>query len=79
MSIVKPLEFTEEELNQATDLVNRIKEAAKNCNYSQRDLSIRSGLTQSTISNIFLKGTGSIKALIKLSKAVHYDLKLELR
>lgn len=79
MSIVKPLEFTEEELNQAANLINRIKEAAKNCGYSQRDLSIRSGLTQSTISNIFLKRSGSITALIKLSKAVHYDLHLVMK
>lgn len=79
MSVVKPLEFTDEEFSRVSVLIDRIKEAAKNCGYSQRDLSIRSGLTQATISNIFNKKSGSVQALIKLTKAVHYDLHLVMK
>lgn len=79
MSVITPLDFDQDDFKVTEELISRIKSAAKNCGYSQRDLSIRSGLTQATISNIFSRGSGSINALIRLSKAVHYDLVLDLK
>lgn len=79
MSIIKPLEFTESELNPVPLIIERIKQSAKNLGYKQQDLAIRSGLPQSHISLVFAKKSATIATLVRLAKAVHYELVIDMK